>query len=174
MRPAGSLVEFEVLYRAEVGAVTAFFARREREPETVADLTADTFMQAMRSLGTFDGSRGGRRAWLFGIARHVHARHCEQMAHDSDAAERDASRRVPPQDVLDDLLERIDAEQPGRELLDRMTDLSQADREAIELVDLAGLSPKEAAAAMGVSAGALRIRLFRARSRLRGKDTHDG
>ncbi|MGO1050137.1 sigma factor-like helix-turn-helix DNA-binding protein [Crossiella sp. CA198] len=36
------------------------------------------------------------------------------------------------------------------------------------MVDIAGLSPKEAAVALKVSSGALRIRLLRARARLRG------
>jgi RNA polymerase sigma-70 factor (ECF subfamily) len=34
--------EFEALYRANVTVVTAYFARRSAEPQTVADLTADT------------------------------------------------------------------------------------------------------------------------------------
>jgi DNA-directed RNA polymerase specialized sigma24 family protein len=40
------------------------------------------------------------------------------------------------------------------------------EREAIELVDLVGLTPKEAARVLGVSPNALRVRLFRARNRL--------
>jgi DNA-directed RNA polymerase specialized sigma24 family protein len=38
---------------------------------------------------------------------------------------------------------------------------------SFELVDLAGLTPREAAAALGISSGALRVRLARARQRLR-------
>jgi DNA-directed RNA polymerase specialized sigma24 family protein len=41
------------------------------------------------------------------------------------------------------------------------------DRAAIEMVDLAGLRPNEAASVLGVSPGALRMRLMRARARLR-------
>jgi DNA-directed RNA polymerase specialized sigma24 family protein len=37
--------EFERLYRDNVKAVTSFFARRSADPQTVADLTADTFVQ---------------------------------------------------------------------------------------------------------------------------------
>jgi DNA-directed RNA polymerase specialized sigma24 family protein len=48
--------------------VTAFFARRSREPQTVADLTSDMFVAAMTSFATFDPARGAVRGWLFGIA----------------------------------------------------------------------------------------------------------
>jgi hypothetical protein len=45
--PADRVPQFEALYRANVAAVTAYFARRSAEPQTVADLTADTFVQAI-------------------------------------------------------------------------------------------------------------------------------
>ena len=35
------------------------------------DLTQDVFLQANRSLKTFDPSRGGLRNWLYAIARNV-------------------------------------------------------------------------------------------------------
>jgi DNA-directed RNA polymerase specialized sigma24 family protein len=48
-----------------------------------------------------------------------------------------------------------------------MASLPALDREVVELVDLVGMTPKEAAAVLGVSSGALRIRLFRARGKIR-------
>jgi DNA-directed RNA polymerase specialized sigma24 family protein len=41
----------------------------------------------------------------------------------------------------------------------------------IELVDLAGLRPKEAATALGLTPGAVRMRLLRTRARLRKQAT---
>jgi hypothetical protein len=62
-RPAGgsAAAEFERLYRANVEPVTSFFARRSADPETVADLTADTFVQVIISLGGFDPAKGTAR-----------------------------------------------------------------------------------------------------------------
>lgn len=37
-------LEFEAVYRDNVRQVTAFFARRCREPQEVADLTSQTFV----------------------------------------------------------------------------------------------------------------------------------
>lgn len=166
-RVPSELSSFEVIYRAHCGAVTAFFARRSRDPQTVADLTADTFVEAMSSLGGFDVSRGGARPWLIGIARHVFAKHCEGVARQQDINRRAVRQETVDSDETDELLGRIDAERAGRELVERLSYLSPLEREAIELVDIAGMTPKEAATALDASAGVLRVRLFRARARLR-------
>ena len=55
----GAAAEFERLYRANVEAVTAYFARRSADPHVVADLTADTFVTAITSFGSFDPGRSG-------------------------------------------------------------------------------------------------------------------
>ncbi|HEX4431644.1 MAG TPA: sigma factor-like helix-turn-helix DNA-binding protein, partial [Frankiaceae bacterium] len=70
-------------------------------------------------------------------------------------------------DEIEELTERIDAEREGAALVQRCAQLPAVERAAIELVDLEGLTPKEAAAALGVSRVAFRQRLSRARSRLR-------
>jgi len=164
---AGRLGEFEMVYRSHVAAVTAFFARRSRDPQVVADLTADTFVEAIKSFGTSPPMRGSERAWLFVIARRVYAKHCARTTRRQDAARRDSGRQILGEDATEQLTARIDAELPGRELLHALAGLSELDREAVELVDLTGLTPKEAATALGVSPNTLRVRLFRARAKLR-------
>jgi DNA-directed RNA polymerase specialized sigma24 family protein len=57
-------------------------------------------------------------------------------------------------------------------LIERCSRLPAIERAAIELVDLDGLTPKEAAAALGVPRGVLRMRLSRARARLRKEKEH--
>lgn len=165
--PPGSAAAFEQVYRSNFAAITAYFARRATEPQTVADLTSDTFVAAITSYATFDPRRGTPRSWLFGIARRVFAAHCEDFRRDHDIVLRLTAYQPLAVDETADLVRRIDAERPGRAAFERLRALNAADREAVELVDLAGLPAKEAAAVIGVSAGALRIRLFRARARLR-------
>lgn len=171
--------EFERLYRAQVDAVTAFFARRSADPQVVADLTADTFVQVIVSFRTFDPGRGTVRAWVFGIARRVYAAHCEALSQQRDKVVRLAGRRELGPDQVGELLDRIDAERAGRQLVTELTMLPALDRAVVELVDIAGLRSKEAAAVLGLSAGAVRMRLMRARARLRtatsgGRTGHDG
>lgn len=166
--PSGrALRDFERVYRANVGALTAYFARRCAEPQDVADLTSETVLEAAGSFGRFDRSRGTARAWLFGIAAHVYAGHCARLAGRLDASRRLAGHRPLEVDEFEELAARIDAQRDERKLLERLTELSTGEREAIELVDLMELSPKEAAMALGVSRGVLRMRLSRARGRLK-------
>jgi RNA polymerase sigma-70 factor (ECF subfamily) len=163
----GATIEFEALYRANVTAVTAYFARRSADPQAVADLTADTFVQAITSLTTFDPRKGTLRAWVFGIARRIYAGHCQAHGQQRARVERLAGRRELGPDEIGELIDRIDAERSGRALVTGLTTLPAADRAVIELVDLAGLQPKEAARALGITPGTLRMRLMRARARLR-------
>ena len=164
---------FEGVYRENVGAVTAYFARRTTDPQTVADLTSDTFVKAIGSLAGFDPGRGRPIAWLMGIARHVYAGHLEMTAQRHRALARAGGGLLLDEDTSDEIAARIDDQRAGRLLLARLAALPDLERTALEYVELAGLTPAEAAVALGVSPGTLRVRLFRARARLR-KDRADG
>ena len=161
-----SRLEFEAVYRENIRPVTAFFARRCRDPQHVADLTSQTFVEAIKSANTFQG-RGTPTAWLIAIARRVYANFLTDQATGADLIDQLGGRLVLAHDEVEDLAARIDAQRGGKELLERAVRLSDIEREAVELVDLMGLTPKDAARALGVSANALRVRLFRAHQRLR-------
>ena len=147
--------------------MTAHFARRSADPQTVADLTADTFVQAITSFATFDPRKGTPRAWVFGIARRIYAAHCQAHSQQRSKVERLAGRRELAPDEAGELIDRIDAERAGRALVTGLTALPAADRAVVELVDLAGLRANEAAQVLGVTPGTARMRLMRARARLR-------
>jgi RNA polymerase sigma factor (sigma-70 family) len=164
---SGAATEFERLYRANVDAVTAYFARRTADPQLVADLTADTFVAVITGFASFDPRKGTARAWLFGIAGHVYAAHCQAYSHQQHKLRRLAGRRELDQDQMEELLERVDAERAGRGLLAELARLPERDRAVIDLVDIAGLRPQEAATALGLTPGTVRMRLMRARGRLR-------
>jgi RNA polymerase sigma factor (sigma-70 family) len=163
----GAAAQFERLYRANVDAVTAYFARRTADPQLVADLTADTFVAVITGFGSFDPRKGSDRAWIFGIARHVYAAYCQSYSQQLAQLRRLAGRRDLDPDEVEELLERIDAEREGRGVLTELAALPEPDRAVIELVDIAGLRPKDAATALGLSPGTVRMRLMRARARLR-------
>jgi RNA polymerase sigma-70 factor (ECF subfamily) len=168
-RAAGedAAADFERLYRANIAAVTAYFARHSADPQTVADLTADTFVEAITSFGTFDPRKGTARAWVFGIARRIYASYCEEYSRQQVRVLRLAGRRDLDADQVGELVDRIDAERDGRALVSELAGLPALDRAVVELVDIAGLRTKEAASVLGLSGGAVRMRLMRARARLR-------
>src|ERR1700722_612217 len=165
--PGVPLAEFEQVYLRNVEVLMGYFARRCRDPHTVADLTSETFVRAMDGFAGFDPRRGSDRAWLFGIASRVFARHCEQSAGGRDALARLGGHRALDEDEIEELAGRINPGREGAALIRRCAQLPAVERAAIELVDLEGLTPKEAAVALGVSRVAFRKRLSRARSRLR-------
>ncbi|HEY3774530.1 MAG TPA: RNA polymerase sigma factor [Solirubrobacteraceae bacterium] len=170
-RRSSPLEEFEQVYLRNVDVLMGYFARRCREPQTVADLTSETFVRAVNGFAGFDPERGSDRAWLFGIASRVFAHHCDQSASGREAVVRLSGHRPLDVDEIEEIAERIDGERAGAELMRRCAELPAVERAAIELVDIEELTPKEAAIALGVSRVAFRKRLSRARSRLR-KEQH--
>jgi RNA polymerase sigma factor (sigma-70 family) len=167
------LDDFEGVYRDNVDAIKGYFARRCGNAQDVGDLTSETFVQAIGSFANFDASRGSPRGWLFGIARHVWFHFCASTADSRQAAASIAGQRVLQVDEIEELSERLDAERRGRDLLTQLQQLPEVERSALELVDLCGLTPSEAAESLGVSPGAVRTRLFRARAHLRERAVID-
>ena len=172
--PSSLLEEFEQVYLRNVDVLVGYFARRCRDPQTVADLTSETFVRAVDGFARFDPRRGSDLAWLFGIAAHVYAHYCEQSADGRDAAARLSGYRPLEQDEIEELTERIDAEREVATLNWSGEQLPEVERVAVELVDFEGLTPKEAAVALGVSRAAFRKRLSRARSHLRETPSKQG
>lgn len=101
------------------------------------------------------------------------AGHCAHTANGRVAVARLAQRRPLDVDETEELAAKIDAERAGRDLIGRCARLPERERAAVELVDIAGLTPKEAATALGVSRVVLRKRLSRSRARLRKEHQGD-
>jgi RNA polymerase sigma factor (sigma-70 family) len=59
---------FELFYRRHAERMLGYFARRTRDAELSADLTAETFAAVLASRRRFSAEQGGASAWLFGIA----------------------------------------------------------------------------------------------------------
>ena len=122
---SSALSEFEGVYRANVGVVTAYFARRCSEPQTVADLTSETIVRAAAGFAGFDPRRGTPGAWLYGITRHVYAQHCADTAGGRDVVARLAGHLILPAEEIDELAERIDGE---RAPVERCSNAAQRSR----------------------------------------------
>jgi RNA polymerase sigma-70 factor (ECF subfamily) len=157
----------EEFYLAHYADVVRYFARRLRDPHDVADLVADTFIAAMQSAARYDPERGRPLAWLLGIGHNTLRRFHRQRAADRQAVARFAGRRLLDAEDISVLEEQIAAEQRVRPVRALLSELSETERELVQLVDVTGLTPNEAATAMGMLPGLARVRLFRARARLR-------
>jgi RNA polymerase sigma factor (sigma-70 family) len=97
---------FAVFYRRHAKALLAYFARRTRDAELAADLTAETFAAALGGAHRHRPEKGPAVAWLYGIAR-------RQLAHAArkGAVEDRARRRLgmAPLQLTDEALERVEA-----------------------------------------------------------------
>lgn len=127
-RPASALDEFEQIYVSNIDVLMGYFARRCAEPQTVADLTSETFVRAAAGFAGFDRRKGSARAWLFGIATRVYAQHCEQFANNQGAVARLAGRRPLDVDEIQELAAKIDAERDGAALIQRCARLPELER----------------------------------------------
>lgn len=86
---ARDAASFDALYRRHVETLLGFFARRTRDPELAADLTAETFAAALADRRRYRPEAGAASAWLYGIAMHKLA-----DAQRRGYAERRARRRM--------------------------------------------------------------------------------
>jgi RNA polymerase sigma-70 factor (ECF subfamily) len=153
---------FRDLYDAAYVDLLRFVSRRVH-PSHAEDVVGDVMLVAWRRLDDVPTDLSSARAWLFGVARKTlqNSRRREER-HDAVAV-RLADFRHGPADLGDhpDLVAgRVD-------IAAAWPLLSATDKEAIALSVLDGLNAPEAAAVLGISSTAFRLRLSRARRSLR-------
>ena len=156
----------DAFYREHVDAVQRFVARRVSSPELAADLTADIFVAAMESAERYRVDRGAPSAWLYGIARHIVWAEYRRAGRERSAAVMAGSALLDCEDVAD-ILARIDAAASARELYSALDALSESERAVLELVAVDQLRVTEAADALGIGKVTARVRLHRARRRMK-------
>ncbi|MBR7744884.1 sigma-70 family RNA polymerase sigma factor [Phycicoccus sp. BSK3Z-2] len=139
------------------------FVRRRVAPSAAEDVVADVLLVVWRRLADLPADRDARRAWVFGIARNtlLTARRGERRR--EALAVRVGTERGGQESVVDDpevLARRLD-------LVRAWPRLSAEDQEVLALTYWEDLTSAHAAAVLGVTPVALRLRLTRARRRLR-------
>ena len=133
--------------------------------QTADDITAETFLVAFGRRDRFDPGRGSLRAWLFGIATNLVARHRRK-----EARHYRALARTVPDPAADShesrVVASVAAERTQPRLAQALTTLSQGERDVLLLVALSQLTHQEVAEALGISYGTVGSRLSRARKKL--------
>lgn len=159
----------EQLWREHSPAVLNYARRRTGSVEDAGDVVAEVFLTAWRSIDSLPKGHDAR-LWLFGVARRRLMNQTRTLARRNRLAERiiDAAR-------IHDTEQRgageSDTAERVREALLRLT---PADRELVTLTSWDGLTPADAAAVLGIGAATARVRLHRARQRLRVHLQHLG
>jgi RNA polymerase sigma-70 factor (ECF subfamily) len=158
---------FEAFYREHVEEMQRFVASRVGDRERAADLTAEIFLAAIDSAHRYRPRSGTPKAWLYGIARALVANDRRRRGRERAREERFRGSALLDEEDAALMDARIDAAAQSRRLYAAMDRLPEAERAVLELVAIDELTVAEAAAAVGVRAGAARVRLYRARRKLR-------
>jgi RNA polymerase sigma-70 factor (ECF subfamily) len=146
-------VNLEDLFREHERMVFAYFLRMVPTRHQAEDLTQETFTRACSAALRYRGD-AKPSTWLLGIARRVLLEATRGGLFDRTSVPATEPARTEDHD------ERLDLERALRSL-------GLADREALLLVDVLDITPKDAASIAGISRDAFRVRLHRARARLR-------
>jgi RNA polymerase sigma-70 factor, ECF subfamily len=156
----GRRERFEAVYRELYEPICGYTLRRVRDPEDAAEVIAETFATLWRR---FDRCPHGEelRPWLFGVARRVIANQRRGERRRSALGERLAAN------VDHAAFEALHADETTSELARAFATLSESDRELLSLAAWEGLTREELAVALGTSRAVIRLRLHRARKRLR-------
>lgn len=154
----GDLMAFEALVRRHTRHVYAHAVRFFGDASAADDVVQEVFIKVYRSLDTFD-ERSRFSTWLYRVARNT----CLDMV-------RSGRHRPEPIDPL-----QVAATSPG-DLSDQvalatsleaaMRALAPEDRDALSAIGIFGLSYAEAGEALGIPAGTVKSRVFRARRAL--------
>jgi RNA polymerase sigma-70 factor (ECF subfamily) len=158
---------YEEFYRSYVRRVTAFAAKRCSCAEDVADVVAVTFVRLLGAARRYDPALGEPAAFVMGIAVNV-IRDQERR----DARQQALVSKLSNREQLDDDdIDRIDAaicaaQQLTGDVRDALSAIPPGEQEMLRLV-AGGHTQAQAAARLGISQGAGRVRLTRARQRLR-------
>lgn len=170
---AGDERAFETLVRRESGRLLAAARRLVRDEAAAHDCVQEAFLSAFRAIGSFE-PRSSVGAWLHRItinAALMRLRKGRRLAEtpiddllpsfDTDGFRRDL---VEVPDDPESELERRRIREFVRAKVDMLPD---GYRTALVLRDLEGWSTKEAAEALGIAEGAMKVRLHRARAALK-------
>jgi RNA polymerase sigma-70 factor (ECF subfamily) len=156
---------FESLYEA-VYADLLRFVQRRAHPDHAEDVVADAFLVAWRRIDELPKHREDARAWLFGIARNV-------LLNDHRGAERRRTLGVRLSEATT-VSQTFSYTHQDADLVVRRVDLARAwsrlsevHQEALGLTVFEELRAPQAAAVLGISSVAFRLRLSRARRALR-------
>ncbi len=163
----GDAEAWRALYTAHAGRLLVWLRSQPSGDVGVSaeDLASETWLTAASRIADFRGSSDEFAGWLFGIARFQ-----------SRNIERRSRRRMTSPATTDTLELTSVAHAPGAGaepvtqgwILWLLSHLSERERQVVACIDVVGLDVATTAAALGMSATAVRVARHRGLRRLRG------
>ena len=163
----GDPAAMEDLISRSYRAVYTLALRLMRNPDDAAEATQEAYIRMVRSLKRFR-EVGAFPTWMFKIVSNVCMTEMRKRSRRDVPVEVDTMVDPSPVDAEDDAVGRVFWE----ELEDSVRRLPEVYRSVVVLRDIYGMSGEETGDILGISPGAVKVRLHRARKRLRDDLAH--
>jgi RNA polymerase sigma-70 factor (ECF subfamily) len=157
---AGDPVAERTFYDAHVDAVYRLAFRVTRDAELARDFTQETFIRAFDRVGQFRGE-ASLATWLRRVTMSVVLNGLERVG-----VQRTREVSLEDVEVESNPLDTDSLDLKGR-LAKALGELPTAQRGVIVMHDVEGFTHQEIAEALGITVSSSKVRLFRARARLR-------
>lgn len=167
-------VPFQEIYGTHLPGILRFLSRIVGEDEA-EDVAQEVFLRVDRNLDRFRGD-SSVGTWIYRIARNAAldrirsrpARHDDVRGHPAHGPDEDPTDAMS---LIPDEQASIERYLIGKEMNEcirgRVDNLPESYRSVLVLSEFAGMTNAEIASALGIGEGAVKIRLHRARARLR-------
>ena len=158
--------DMDAVYRAHAQTVYKFLLAQCHDPDLAEELTQETFYQAVRSIGRFDGSCK-LSVGLGQFAKHLWYQYLRKRQRDPVPLESTLETSVPSAE--DGVLE-----QEGRlSLLRQIHQLPELQREVVYLRAFGNLSFREIGDVLGKTENWARVTFYRSKEKLRNGGAED-
>ena len=164
----GDAVVFPLIHRALYPRLLAFLTRISGSATVADDLVQETFLRMHRARSTFVQG-GALLPWVYAIARNVHIDHAR-------SAKLRSTERLPSDPGPDPAYAHAPsaesaaiAAETARAVERVLARIPPAQRDAFVLIRYEGLSVQDAAAVLGTTVTAVKLRAFRAYEALRAE-----
>jgi RNA polymerase sigma-70 factor (ECF subfamily) len=155
---------FDELVQQLSGPLQRYLQRFVGEPYTAEDLLQETLLRISKGLPGFEG-RSSIKTWAYSIATRTAIDHLRKVKDSLGVAEVDVEGSLPGAD--EDVGERMVIDEMNTCIREEIDSLPGDYRAAIVLHDLEGLTAAETAEIVGCSLATAKIRIHRARQRLK-------
>ena len=156
---------FGRIVEAHQGKIFAYLGRMGIDRATAEDIAQDTFLRVWRNAGEFNPKRGSLTTWILTIARNLALTRLSRPERRRESQAPEMADAVVSDLPLPDA--RLLARQRQTRLRTALGQLSLADRSLLAASYFDDLGVADIARIEGCSAGAVKVRLHRARVRLR-------
>ncbi|HWH32660.1 MAG TPA: ECF RNA polymerase sigma factor SigK [Egibacteraceae bacterium] len=145
------------LYDAVAGQVYGLVRRVLRDPAQSEEVAQEVLLEVWRLAPRFDPERGSARAWIMTLAhrRAVDRVRSEQASRDRE----DKAGRASVERERDEVVEEVEARMERQRVRQALTQLTDLQREALELAYYGGHTYREVADILQAPLGTVKTRL---------------